>query len=430
MFCGVGGSAIGYSKAMNLKLVTDRDRAVHDAVLPGVERMQGDIAAARFRNAFVQRCKELGINVVLASPPCTDFSKAGNRTEGKSASLVNTTFDVIEELMPRGFLIENVVPFVYSKTFLEAKERSERLGYDSVVFKVNCSFYGVAQSRVRLFWVGVDNSRNFNGVDGLEKWVAQLQLFKSIEATTVRDVISPDFQYYYICPRNLYKRGIYSVDHPAPTLRTNCTNRFPVKYEARHSDSGPASESRELTLSQLARIQGFGEGEFVFEGLSRTTVGVRIGNSVPPPITHLLGSLAIQLFSRSPDVDFRRVGKTSIVGIQVSDVKPNTRKSRIVIFCGGDKNANLGVVCAAFGASYTKDVDGIGTMVYTVGTSMEGDKRACELSGCNLFPGIVVEIRDRKNKRYSYDDTYWRVPGERVPIRSKAGIKECCNSHK
>lgn len=97
---------------------------------------------------------------VIGGPPCPDFSCAGKNRghKGQNGKLTRNFTDMILELRPTFFLLENVPGLIETKkhrTFLfsEMKKLGESYAVDLTV--LNALEYGVPQSRRRVFVVGV-----------------------------------------------------------------------------------------------------------------------------------------------------------------------------------------------------------------------------------------------------------------------------------
>ena len=98
---------------------------------------------------------------------------------------------------------------------------------------------------------------------------------------TLRDYFgdSLGFEYYYRHPRNYNRRGVFSIDEPAPTMR-GVNRPVPKGYPGHPLDPVPISDSiRALTTKERALIQTF-PPSFVFDG-NKTDVEQMIGNAVP-----------------------------------------------------------------------------------------------------------------------------------------------------
>ncbi|NTF17168.1 methyltransferase [Agrobacterium rubi] len=133
----------------------------------------GDLTSLQTKNAVYQACtKEFGasykgkLDVVVATPPCQGMSMV-NRKKGNELnrnSLVITSIEIIKELLPKVFVIENVKLFLSSlcegldgqPTTIRSALWSELSGaYNISAEVINFMDYGVPSSRTRTLVVGV-----------------------------------------------------------------------------------------------------------------------------------------------------------------------------------------------------------------------------------------------------------------------------------
>jgi len=84
---------------------------------------------------------------------------------------------------------------------------------------------------------------------------------------------------YYVHPRAKDRRGIWSFDEPAATVR-GVNRPIPPDYKQHRNDVGQAASSRPLTTQERALIQAFPR-DFGWSG-SATDVEQQIGNAGPP----------------------------------------------------------------------------------------------------------------------------------------------------
>jgi len=119
------------------------------------------------------------IDLLVHGSPCTDYSLAGknlggDRDSGTRSSLMWYSVDIIRRRLPKVVVWENV-PNVLSKkhihNFEKYMEDLSELGYNHIYTVLNSKYFGVPQSRERLFCVSVldkeidfDFSNNFEFV--------------------------------------------------------------------------------------------------------------------------------------------------------------------------------------------------------------------------------------------------------------------------
>ena len=99
-------------------------------------------------------------DMVIAGPPCQPFSTANVKRRGKDHPLFPTFpkfFDVLLELKPKAFLLENVKGLLTRrhKSLFEVQLRRVEPCYRVRYRVINAAYYGVPQRRERLFVLGI-----------------------------------------------------------------------------------------------------------------------------------------------------------------------------------------------------------------------------------------------------------------------------------
>lgn len=93
-------------------------------------------------------------NWLHASPPCVNASRAKNGIEtGVDIDLADAICRTIDVLNPDYFSLENVMNYAQFKSFMFIKNTLQKNGYYIAYTYLDCSDYGVPQSRKRLFLV-------------------------------------------------------------------------------------------------------------------------------------------------------------------------------------------------------------------------------------------------------------------------------------
>jgi DNA (cytosine-5)-methyltransferase 1 len=213
-------------------------------------------------------------NVIIGGPPCQDFSQAGKRIESKQADLTLSFLQIVSSIKPLYFVMENVERIIKSKVFSKAREEFKAIGYGLTECILLASKCGVPQRRKRFFCLG-----SLNDCDDflLESLMSNL----SLTEMTVRDYFGDNlnFEFYYRHPRNYSRRGIFSIDEPAATIR-GVNRPVPQGYPGHRNDACELNDSlRPLTTHERARIQTFPE-DYKFYG-TKTEIEQIIGNAVP-----------------------------------------------------------------------------------------------------------------------------------------------------
>lgn len=211
---------------------------------------------------------------LVGGPPCQDFSSAGKRVEGKRAGLTEKFAEVAGVLRPGFVVMENVPQAVKAGSYQRALGMLQEFGYSVGTVVLDASKCGVPQRRKRLFALG------FEDADVVEYVLGLLESEQDEVSLTVREYFGEglEFDHYYNPPRSYARRGVFSVDEPAPTLR-GVNRPVPPGYVSHRGDTAPIEGVRALTYRERASIQTFPES-FEFLG-SKTNVEQMIGNAVP-----------------------------------------------------------------------------------------------------------------------------------------------------
>ncbi len=326
-FCGAGGLSLGLKNAgFDVIAAFDNDGP---SVATYKENFGDYVFAANAESLTGQELRVLSnlrghdLDLFAGGPPCQGFSKQkrGAHLGDPRNKLVLDFLRLVQELMPRVFLLENVpmVAQVRGKHLLDEFHGLER--YDLVGHFYVAADYGVAQNRERFILVGTrdDVEGGFHVPP------------PSDNAVTVRDAIGdlpepPDNysshpEYANHQAARVTQPNIERFSHVPEgggwqdipyELRLPCHQRadtrkggWPDVYGRLRWDSqcptitggfdsftrgryGHPESDRPLTPREAARIQGFPD-DHVFLG-TRHDVRHQIGNAVPPPLAHAVGS--------------------------------------------------------------------------------------------------------------------------------------------
>jgi DNA (cytosine-5)-methyltransferase 1 len=102
---------------------------------------------------------DMSPDVVIGGPPCQGFSVIGRmRSDDPRSRHVFHFLEVVEQLRPRAFVMENVKALGANPRWepLRAKlrGRADALGYATELMVLNAAHYAVPQARERMFFVG------------------------------------------------------------------------------------------------------------------------------------------------------------------------------------------------------------------------------------------------------------------------------------
>ena len=159
LFAGAGGMDVGVINA-GFEVVAASELDAHACTTyrtnhPNTEVIEGDI-----EQHISKFSKFQGIDLVIGGPPCQGFSVAGKMDPSDPRSkLVFSYCQVVENLKPKAFIMENVKSLGSLEKFREVREeifrRMEAAGYTVTMNILNARDFGVPQSRERVFFIGV-----------------------------------------------------------------------------------------------------------------------------------------------------------------------------------------------------------------------------------------------------------------------------------
>jgi DNA (cytosine-5)-methyltransferase 1 len=275
LFCGCGGMSLGFQNA-GFDIV-----AAYDNWQPAIDIYQKNFQHPIYKKDLstediVPELRELAPDMIIGGPPCQDFSIAGKREfRGKRANLTLKFGQIVSEVYPQWFVMENVYNIEKSPIFEEVLTIFKSAGYGVTKHVWDASYMGVPQMRRRYFVVGkLGEKDDFL----LEKMMSGL----SKEHMTVRKYFKDKpigADYIYQHPRTYKRRAIFSIDEPLSTIRS--VNRpIPSNYVIHPADkTSDLSKVHVLTTKERSYIQSFPES-FEFVGTT-SSIEQAIGNAVP-----------------------------------------------------------------------------------------------------------------------------------------------------
>ena len=275
LFSGCGGMSLGFQNA-GFEIV-----AAYDNWQPAIDIYQRNFLHPIFKKDLsaedvVQELKSYSLDMIIGGPPCQDFSIAGKREfMGKRANLTLKYGQIVSEVRPQWFVMENVYNIEKSPIFEEVLAIFKSAGYGITKHVLDASYMGVPQMRRRYFVTGkLGEKDDFL----LERLLSGL----SKERMTVRKYFEDkpfDAEYIYQHPRTYKRRAIFSVDEPLSTIRS--VNRpIPSNYVIHPADkTSDLSKVHVMTTKERSYIQSFPQS-FEFVGAT-SSIEQAIGNAVP-----------------------------------------------------------------------------------------------------------------------------------------------------
>lgn len=259
-------------------------------------------------------------DIMCAGFPCQPFSIAGNGLgfEDPRGKVFFKLLEIMERVHPPVVFLENVPNMIRhnkGKTFLVMKEKIEQMGYVVYQKVLDSTFFGVPQSRPRVYIVAFRsdldpllfefterqtektpfrpfiNTGDFS-IPISERWHEYIDLYTgrrslsemSFDVPKTRESlerIGPNVDLNN-CVFQIRSSGIraISIDEPMPTFAVS------------HSGGGAmipvySLERRHLNLTEMKRIMGFPEW-FEFN-VSRTDAIKQLANAVCPPVITSVG---------------------------------------------------------------------------------------------------------------------------------------------
>ncbi|MGI0026899.1 MAG: DNA cytosine methyltransferase [Nitrosopumilaceae archaeon] len=337
LFCGAGGFTIGFSKSgWRPLLAADNNENVvktHEHNYPLLPFFPKDLSLKENRKEIVSKFKGKEIGIMVGGPPCQGFSIFGKRrfvnTRGYNPSkdprndLVYAFIDILAEISPRWFVMENVsgLANLDEGDFLkDIMKKFRKAGYSNLEARIlNTADYGVPQLRKRLLIIG-------NKTGHIIPWPKK-KFFENPKEwqkpyCTVGQVISDlsDMRSYLeeTCHvpmkhkpllveryKKISEGGKLNIETLPKKLqvgyRTDSVKNYSHIYKRLHRNK-PANTmvpghnafpihpwlNRALTVREAARIQTFPD-EVEFKG-TRQEQCIQVGNAFPPLLAEMIAN--------------------------------------------------------------------------------------------------------------------------------------------
>ncbi|TXT56749.1 MAG: hypothetical protein BAJATHORv1_20342 [Candidatus Thorarchaeota archaeon] len=307
LFCGAGGFSFGFAPYSSTShLAIDIDPFVLETYrLNYPESVSLNSNLLDVHSSNIQRTLGARPDVIIASPPCEEFSRANpdsrstaaERVYGDgSARLLLDTIRIIGDLEPDVFIIENVAALLAKGGKKIVQKEFELVGISEVNFNlVRCHHHGNPSKRLRLF---ISNLR-------LElprrKAPTVIEAIGDLPSLSIYSILSPgqevpNHEYRPIPKDKLKKVRRTRRGRGAKHFRVSRHRSLPnwVRlYPHRPATSviGLSRyihpyENRLLTVREHARLMSYPDS-FIFTGPIESQYN-QVGESVPPLISQLI----------------------------------------------------------------------------------------------------------------------------------------------
>ncbi len=165
LFAGCGGLSLGFEMAgFSIPVAVEKDEWASETYKknhPKTKVITEDITKISDLSTLLP--KEVNsVDGIIGGPPCQGFSLSGNRDKNDPRNSLFMEFvRFVEYFKPKFFVMENVTGILSMKTKNGEKvrdlieEQFKTAGYNLDTYILNAAEFGVPQSRVRVFFIGL-----------------------------------------------------------------------------------------------------------------------------------------------------------------------------------------------------------------------------------------------------------------------------------
>ncbi len=312
LFSGAGGLDFGFEKAgFRTIMANEYDKKIcptFKANFPHVDMIEGDV-----RNISSDMFPE-NVDGIIGGPPCQSWSAGGalRGIEDARGQLFFEYIRILRDKQPYFFVAENVSGMLagrhaqavgnFMKLFAEA-------GYDVNMKLLNANDYGVAEDRVRLFYVGFRKDldvHDFKYPEKLKKkpvlkdviWDLKDNAIPAKEKnrTNGEKCYFPNHEYFVgdFSPIFMSRNRVRSWDEPAFTVQASgrqcqlhpqAPKMIKVNSDRQEFVKGMEALYRRMTVREVARVQSFPDNfKIIYDEVN---YGYKmIGNAVPVELAY------------------------------------------------------------------------------------------------------------------------------------------------
>lgn len=292
LFVGCGGSDYALHRA-GFQIVW-----ANDIWAPACETYRDNIPSVNLQQGDIREYSNFpAAELLVGCYPCQGFTQGGKRKWDDEINYLYREFDrVLRSVYPRAFVVENVNGMAYGSNAELLKNQLHRYrlaGYRVQWRILNARDFGVAQSRRRVFLVGIRSDLSFeytfpqptHGVVSGSRFVSQRDALSGLPPAKRSEYNTEPFHWYYLS-RNRHR----GWDSPAPCI-VGHWRHVPLHPSSPRLRRVAADEwefvsrdrGRRLSYRECAALQGF-PNTYVWNHGSVRDKFQMIGNAVPPPL--------------------------------------------------------------------------------------------------------------------------------------------------
>ena len=307
LFCGAGGFSLGFKPHIDdSHLAIDIDSSALETYklnFPDARVWQTDIHSLHSNQ--IEEVLNGAPDVIIASPPCEEFSKANpdsNRSAAErvygegSAKLLLDAIRIIGDFTPQVFVIENVAALLNAGGKEIIQKEFDRVGIDDVYINmIRAHQHGNPSKRLRVFLSNIKLKPPRKPAPTVMEAIGCLpdlglnQLFEP-------EIDVPNHVYYPVSEDKMkaisktrWGRGVKRFRVSKSRSLPNWVRLFPDQLST--SINGLSRyihpyENRLLTVREHARLMSYPDS-FVFTGFSDSQYN-QVGESVPPLVSQLI----------------------------------------------------------------------------------------------------------------------------------------------
>lgn len=334
LFSGVGIGEF-YLHRLGIEVVAANEliakRAeTHSLFYPSCKMINADITNKETQNEIIKIGKEQNVPMIIATPPCQGLSSAGsNKTESSLYNdprnfLILSALNIVDELQPKFFLIENVprfqqMIFPYNNRMVSLLELLQLKYGDLYEIRsdvLNAADYGVPQTRYRIVYrmwkkgfswelpkkeapitlhdaIGDLPSLEASEKSNIKNHVARSHPQNQIDCMKHTPTGKSAFKNEIYFPKksdgskingygNSYKRMRWDTPAPTITMRNEIISSQENVHPGRQLSNGCWSDARVLTLRELLIVSSLPPDIDQPSCLTETSFRQVIGEGIPP----------------------------------------------------------------------------------------------------------------------------------------------------